>query len=166
VDPSKIAPASPAPPNRRKSPRLIPEVDRASGGVTRHLEHISPPSDAAPQQATRSRSMYQTHRQLRTGAGRLASASSPREASGEMLGLQAVCSSPPSLYLSTIWSAHRASADLIAGASVPGYSARRLSRARCSRNCFRNPPPRFARIDFGSHALLGCPVGPGSYGIV
>jgi hypothetical protein len=42
VDPSKIAPASPAPPNRRKSPRLIPEVDRASGGVTRHLEHIPP----------------------------------------------------------------------------------------------------------------------------
>ena len=39
--------------------------------------------------------------------------------------LQGVHADPPSLYLCAIRSAHRALADLIAGASVPGYSGRR-----------------------------------------
>jgi hypothetical protein len=157
VDPSKTAPASPVPPNRRKSLRLMPEVDRASGGVRKHLEHISPPSDAAPQQATRSRSMYQTHRQLRrirTGAGRLANATRTREPSGKMLGLQGVCAAPPSLYLSAIWSAQRAPADLIAGARVSGFAHEDWAGQDAVVTAFRDPPPDYRVIREWFYAAL------------
>jgi hypothetical protein len=56
--------------------------------------------------------------------------------------LQGVHADPPSLYLWAIWSAHRASADLIASARVRGFAHEDWAGQDAAATAFRDLPHR------------------------